>query len=133
MSQDKPAEGVQTQKALDAQAGEVSEADSQKDKALKDFSRVEENGQLSMYVRIYSPFREYYDGQAFSISAENATGPFDVLPKHHNFISLLNACDIVIRTVNKGDRKIRIGGGLMHVKADQIIIFLDVQTRLAQA
>jgi len=32
----------------------------------------------------------------------------------------------VVRTVSKGDQKIRISGGIMHVKADQIIVFLDV-------
>lgn len=80
----------------------------------------------SMHVRVYSPFREYYDGPAFSISAENATGPFDILPKHHNFISLLLPCDLVLRTVGKGDQKIRISGGVMHVKADEVIVFLDV-------
>ncbi len=119
--------GVKAQKALDTQqASEDNKNVDQTQRAIGDYSRVEENGELSMYVRVYSPYREYYDGQAFSISAENATGPFDILPKHHNFISLLNPCDIVIRTINKGDRRIRIGGGLMHVKADQTIVFLDV-------
>jgi hypothetical protein len=126
MSQEKPSEGVQAQKALDTQGVKHVKSGDQAQQALSDYSKVEENGELSMYVRIYSPFREYYDGQAFSISAVNATGPFDILPKHHSFISLLSPCDVVIRTVNKGDRRIRIGGGLMHVKADQTIVFLDV-------
>ena len=122
---DKPGDGVGAQKALDGQAVDDQKGDKAK-QALNEYSKVEANGELSMYVRVYSPYREYYDGQAFSISAENTTGPFDILPRHHNFISLLNPCDIVIRTVNKGDRRIRIGGGLMHVKADQTIVFLDV-------
>jgi F0F1-type ATP synthase epsilon subunit len=79
-----------------------------------------------MNVRIYSPFRDYYDGPAFSVTAENATGPFDILPKHHNFISLLLPCDLIVRTAGKAYQKIRISGGIMHVKADRVIIFLDV-------
>jgi F0F1-type ATP synthase epsilon subunit len=94
--------------------------------ALQDFSQAKSADKLSMHVRIYAPFREYYDGPAFSISAENATGPFDVLPKHHNFISLLLPCDLVLRTVSKGDQTIRISGGIIHVKTDEVIIFLDV-------
>ena len=94
--------------------------------AVSDFSKVEEGNRLSMRVKVYSPFHNYYDDQAFSISAENTTGPFDVLPKHHNFISLLNACELVIRTVAYGDKRIRISGGIMHVKADHVIVFLDV-------
>ena len=82
--------------------------------------------QLSMQVKVHSPFRVYYDGPAFSISAQNATGPFDVLPKHHNFISLLTPCDLIIRTVTQGSQKVHIDGGIMHVKADQLIVFLDI-------
>lgn len=119
-------DGVQAQKALNDQAAPQTETEQLEAQALSDYSKVEENGKLSMRVKVHSPFRDYYDGQAFSISAENATGPFDILPKHHHFISLLSACEIVVRTVNKGDQRIRISGGLMHVKADSIIVFLDV-------
>lgn len=125
-SQDKPDEGVGAQKALDIHADQATGANTKQSRALKEYSEAVPTGKLSMHVRVYSPFREYYDGQAFSVSAENATGPFDILPKHHNFMSLLSPCDIVIRTVDKGDRRIRIAGGLMHVKADQTIVFLDV-------
>ncbi|HUA13071.1 MAG TPA: hypothetical protein VL989_01050 [Candidatus Sulfotelmatobacter sp.] len=84
--------------------------------------------QLVMHVKVYSPFKDYYDGQAFSVSAENLTGPFDVLPRHHSFISLLSPCDLVVRTPDENSSAIRIkiAGGLMHVKADEVIVFLDV-------
>ncbi|PIZ62794.1 hypothetical protein COY17_01895, partial [Candidatus Saccharibacteria bacterium CG_4_10_14_0_2_um_filter_52_9] len=61
-----------------------------------------------------------------SLTAVNDTGTFDILPQHHNFISLLAPCEMVIRTVKTGDQKIRISGGIMHVKADRVIVFLDV-------
>jgi len=94
--------------------------------AVQDYSQTRNADRLSMNVHVSAPFREYYEGPAFSVSAENATGPFDILPKHHNFISLLLPCDLVVRTVSKGDQKIRISGGIMHVKADRVIVFLDV-------
>jgi F0F1-type ATP synthase epsilon subunit len=80
---------------------------------------------LTMHIKIYSPFRVYFDEQAESISGQNATGPFDILPKHHNFITLLSACDLIVRT-ERGEQRVRISGGLMHVKADQVVVFLDV-------
>jgi len=80
----------------------------------------------SMHVKVYSPFRDYYDGEAISISAVNATGPFDVLPQHHNFISLLSACELNIRKAGESEQRIRISGGVMHVKADRVIVFLDI-------
>lgn len=79
----------------------------------------------SMYVRIYAPFKTYFDGEAESVSAVNDTGPFDILPRHHNFMTLLSPCDIVVRT-NKGEDKVTITRGIMHVKADKVVVFLDV-------
>jgi F0F1-type ATP synthase epsilon subunit len=82
-------------------------------------------GKPVMHVKVYSPFQVYFDEEAFSISAENGTGPFDVLPHHHNFITLLNPCEMVVRAP-LGERRIRISGGVMHVKADNVAVFLDV-------
>jgi len=79
----------------------------------------------TMRVKIYSPYKVYFDGEAKSISAESATGPFDILPRHHNFITLLEPCDAIVRTA-KGEQTVRISGGVMHVKADDLVIFLDV-------
>lgn len=78
-----------------------------------------------MHVKVYSPFQIYFDEPAYSISGENTTGPFDILPQHHNFITLLNACELVVR-IPAGERKIRISGGVMHVKSDNVAVFLDV-------
>ena len=80
---------------------------------------------VTMHLKIYSPYKVYFDGEALSVSAESLTGPFDILPKHHNFITLLEPCDTVVRTT-KGEQTIRISGGVMHVKANDVVIFLDV-------
>ena len=94
--------------------------------AFDTFSQPKKVGEISMNVKVYSPSRVYYDGLAFSITAENATGTFDILPKHHQFISLLDPCDLIIRTVQESNRTITISGGLLHVKADRVIVFLDI-------
>lgn len=78
-----------------------------------------------IHVKVYSPFRVYFDDIAASISAINDTGPFDVLPQHHNFMTLLNPCNLVIRTP-QDEKRIRITRGIMHVKANEVIVFLDV-------
>lgn len=79
----------------------------------------------SMHVKVYAPFKTYYDNEALSISAVNDTGPFDILPRHHNFMTLLNPGDIVVRA-EKNEEKITISRGIMHVKKDEVIVFLDV-------
>jgi F0F1-type ATP synthase epsilon subunit len=80
----------------------------------------------AMHIKVYSPFKTYFDEDGYSISAINATGPFDILPHHHNFLTLLDAGEMVIDPVRGSEQKIRISGGLMHVKADKVTVFLDV-------
>ena len=41
------------------------------------------NGTPTMAVKVYAPFKVYFEGDAMSVSAVNDTGPFDILPKHH--------------------------------------------------
>jgi F0F1-type ATP synthase epsilon subunit len=80
----------------------------------------------TMHIKIYSPFKVYYDQDSYSISGVNRTGPFDILPHHHNFMSLLEACELTIRPMTGPDQRIRISGGLMNVKADKVTVFLDI-------
>lgn len=83
-----------------------------------------EDGKQTMYVKVYSPFQTYFDGYAKSVSAVNDTGPFDVLPHHKNFLSLLNACDLVIRAAD--EQIMRISRGVLLVRNNEVTVFLDV-------
>lgn len=80
----------------------------------------------SMFVRVYAPFHVYFEGQAVSVSAVNETGPFDILPKHYNFLCMLVPCTLKVQPVNGAERSITIHRALMHVKADQVVVFMDV-------
>lgn len=85
----------------------------------------DDKGNPIMTVKVYSPYKSYFDEPAYSISAENHTGPFDILPRHHNFMTLVSACEMKI-VAPTGDKTIRINRALMHVKADKVVVFLDV-------
>lgn len=131
MSDDKPAVDKQVrideQKVIDdRQAPEAaSRGEAEQRKAAGEFIKGDAKA-AAMRVHVHSPFHNYYNGPATSLSAKSATGPFDILPKHHNFISLLVPCEITIRTAEEGERRIKISGGILHVKANQVIVFLDV-------
>ncbi|MFA5172697.1 MAG: hypothetical protein WC426_14135 [Sulfuriferula sp.] len=86
---------------------------------------VAHDGKPTMAVKIYAPFQVYFEGEARSISAVNATGPFDILPHHHNFLCMLVPCTITIQTA-EGSKDIKINRALMHVKADRVSVFVDV-------
>ena len=89
---------------------------------------MESNGmsELTMKVKVYAPFRTYFDGSAKSVSAVNATGPFDILPKHKNFISLLSPGTLTVRIPERPDFEMEIEQALIHVKLDLVTVFLDV-------
>lgn len=77
-------------------------------------------------VKVYTPFKTFYEGDALSLSACNETGKFDILPTHHNFISMLIPCDVLVETPEKKIQTIPMARGLLHVKDDKLIIFMDV-------
>jgi F0F1-type ATP synthase epsilon subunit len=80
----------------------------------------------TMHAKVYAPFKIYYDGRALSISAINQVGPFDILAHHRNFITLLEPGNITVRIPGKPDFNMPISKGVMHVKADEVKVFLDV-------
>ncbi|MDN5819236.1 MAG: hypothetical protein L0H36_00815 [bacterium] len=79
-----------------------------------------------MAVKVYAPFQMYFEGEAYSVSAVNDTGPFDILPRHHNFLCMLVPCELVVRPVDGKPKKIKIHRALMQVEADKVVVFMDV-------
>lgn len=94
------------------------------DKETPGQSPVTADGSETIYVKVYSPLKVYFDGFAKSISAVNETGPFDVLPRHKNFLTLLSPCDLIIRAAI--EQKMHISRGVLLVRNNQVTVFLDV-------
>ena len=86
---------------------------------------TDETGKPTMAVKVYAPFKVYFEGEAYSVSAVNDTGPFDILPRHHNFLCMLAPCVLKVGSP-KGPKEIKIHRALMHVKADSVVVFMDV-------
>lgn len=82
-------------------------------------------GKATVACKVYAPFKVYFEGDAYSVSAVNATGPFDILPRHHNFLCMLVPCNLKIQSPD-GEKIIKIHRALMHVKANRIVVFMDV-------
>jgi len=97
----------------DASTGEVVE-----DKAV-------DPKKPTMSIKVYAPFQVYFEGEGYSISGVNETGPFDILPHHHNFLCMLIPSELVITTPYEVKR-VKISHALMHVKAEKVTVFVDV-------
>ncbi len=76
-------------------------------------------------VKILSPYQVYYQGEAVSLSAANRTGPFDILPGHINFFSLLTGGVVVINTGFQ-QLEFQIARGIVRVNHDAVTLFADV-------
>ena len=76
-------------------------------------------------VKVFSPFEVYYEGEAFSLSATNAQGPFDILPEHANFISLISKGVVAIDTPF-GKRQYSLERGILRVRSGQATLFANV-------
>ena len=76
-------------------------------------------------LKIFSPYQVYYQGDAISVSAQNRTGPFDILAGHINFFSLLTGGTIV---VNTGFQRLefQVARGILRVNHDDVTLFADV-------
>ncbi len=98
-----------------------------KSKGRKQYEDVKDSKGVIMLrkVKVYSPFQTYFDNAAYSVSAVNGTGPFDVLPGHKNFLSLLLPGEVIVRT-SRDEEKLKIDRGIMHVHDNTVTIFLDV-------
>jgi F0F1-type ATP synthase epsilon subunit len=83
------------------------------------------NTKRKLKVKIFSPYQNYYQGEAVSLSAANRTGPFDVLAGHINFFSLLTGGTV---TLNTGFQvlEFQISRGILRVNHDEITLFADV-------
>jgi F-type H+-transporting ATPase subunit epsilon len=82
-----------------------------------------EKGKLS--VSALSPFKSYYEGQAEIVSAINRIGPFDVLPGHTGFFSILEPGEIVIET-GTDQIAFSISNGFISVRDDTVEVFVNI-------
>jgi hypothetical protein len=117
---------VPEEKAEDKKDVPATEADPSNDEK-KPENPEEKAPPGQMFIKVYSPFKSYYEGLGKSISAANDTGPFDILPGHHRFLTLISTCEIDIQTADGTEvDKIKIDRGIMYVKTDRVTVFLDV-------
>jgi F-type H+-transporting ATPase subunit epsilon len=77
-------------------------------------------------LKISNPERVFFEGEAYSLSSQNASGPFDILPNHAHFVSLLH--DAKIEVVDKEDKKVvfAVSRGLISARSNLVTVFVDL-------
>jgi F0F1-type ATP synthase epsilon subunit len=73
-----------------------------------------------------APFELYYEGPAEAVSAANKIGPFDVLPQHADFFSVLKPCTITIDKPEGDPVSFEITNGIITVRDDEVRLFCNM-------
>lgn len=80
----------------------------------------------TIHVRISRATEIVWEGEASTVTASNAEGPFDILPLHAHFISILDSKPIVVIEDNGNRREFLFDTSVMHVKDDQVKIYTNI-------
>lgn len=79
---------------------------------------------LSIIAR--APFEVYYEGKGVALSAENPVGPFDILPGHADFFSVLVPGEVIIETGTTEPVKFMITNGMITVRNNNVMLFVNM-------
>ena len=96
-------------------------------KALGDIKEDVKKDPNVLDVEIRSPDKILYKGPAEAISSRNEVGPFDVLPQHENFISIING-KITVWTGKHQKQEIENESAIMKAKSNTVHVFLGVES-----
>jgi F0F1-type ATP synthase epsilon subunit len=75
-------------------------------------------------VKVETRPETIFDGTAYSMSSVNNVGKFDVLPRHANFISIVQE-KLIIRNRDGSAREIQIKQGILKASKDEVSVYLD--------
>ena len=79
----------------------------------------------TLYVRVVSPARVVYEGDAASVVAPAWDGKVGILPRHAPMITLLGAGELSIDLPGGGSREMYVAGGVLQVVDDQITVLSE--------
>lgn len=74
-------------------------------------------------VVVATPDEQIWEGEAQTVSSENSAGPFDILPQHSNFVTMIKAKPIVVRTVNDGEKTFSYKNAVITVMRNKVSIY----------
>lgn len=78
---------------------------------------------LSLEVSVVDPSNVIFQGHARSLSSFNDKGPFDILPLHSNFITLISTGLNIVDTQGTS-HSVALKAGVLVCKNNQVKVFL---------
>ena len=84
---------------------------------------IQRNEVLSVVVRDRNTL--LFQGQIDAVSSFNDKGPFDVLPQHANFISLIKQA-VILHIPGKPEKRIEVQSGVLKVRNNNVEVYLGI-------
>ena len=81
--------------------------------------------QDSLRVQILSAKGTLWEGDARAVSSVNSQGPFDLLPEHAHFISLVENNQIVIHT-SDGQQRFTFETAVVRLIDNVVTVYVDI-------
>jgi len=76
-------------------------------------------------VRINSPEKFIWEGEAVSVSSVNNNGPFDILPLHANFITIIRNTPIRVNT-GQEVKDFTFPNAIIYAHANAVSIYTNI-------
>lgn len=87
-------------------------------------SHPDTNEKLRVIAR--APFKLYFEGEATAVSGTNKVGPFDILPGHADFFSVMSPGEVIIETGAAEPVKFDINNGIVTARDNEVMMFLNM-------
>ncbi len=78
-----------------------------------------------IHVRINSPEKIIWEGEAEWVSSENTEGPFDILPMHTNFITIIEKKDIRVKSA-KEVQTYKYDRTVLYAHSNKVFIYTNI-------
>lgn len=78
----------------------------------------------NLKVKIHSPQTVIWEGEAQWVSSVNSQGPFDILPMHSNFITIIQNQPIRIKTL-EGITEHQFPSAILYTYKNSIRIYIN--------
>jgi F0F1-type ATP synthase epsilon subunit len=79
----------------------------------------------TLKVRITRATQLLWEGQAVSVTSKNVDGPFDVLPMHANFVTLIRGEPVKIKLSDGTEKVHSFKYAVMYVQENSVKVYAD--------
>ena len=81
-----------------------------------------------LQVKIISPKKMIFLGQAVAVSSTNSTGKFDILPQHANFITLIKNKPLIVTTKDQKQQTFTFNLAIVLALNNSVTVYSEIGT-----